>query len=216
MEINRTQFGIMFPYASKAKLDAKFPFYIEAMKWGKIEDEVEIAAYSAHVAKESGNFVYAKEIHNGSNYEGRRDLGNIYPGDGMRYPGRGDIQLTGRDVARSAGRALGVDFENHPELMETLKYASLCSAYFWTQYKPALPLVARKGWFHVTQILVNGGENGWDERVGYYNTNLRLFGLQPYAGKENELRLISYFQASKGLFADGLVGPKTLAALRKG
>lgn len=216
MKINRTQFGLMFPHASKAKLDEKFPLVLQAMEWGKIEDPTEVCAYSAHVAKESGNFVYSREIADGSAYEGRTDLGNIYPGDGTRYRGRGDIQLTGRDVARSAGRAIGVDFENHPEVMEKPEYASLVSAYFWTQYKSSLPVYARKGWFHVTQILVNGGMNGWDERVGYYENNLRLFGLHPYGGMEGETREIMAFQASKGLYVDGQVGPKTLAALRKG
>jgi putative chitinase len=216
MQITADTLRLVFPHAAKSTLVRKAPFVIGALKWGKIDDPTEVAAYFAHVAKESGNFLYVKEIHDGSNYEGRRDLGNIYPGDGRRYPGRGDIQLTGRDVARKAGIFFGADFEGHPELMETDQYASLCSAYFWTQYKPWLPHMARRGWFHATQIAVNGGMNGWDERVGYYNLNLALFNLPKYKGIEDEQKKIAYFQAEKGLFADGIAGPKTWAAVQKG
>jgi hypothetical protein len=51
-------------------------------------------------------------------YGGRRDLGNLQPGDGARYIGRGYMQLTGRANYAAAGAALGLDLERHPELAE--------------------------------------------------------------------------------------------------
>jgi hypothetical protein len=45
-----------------------------------------------------------------------KELGNIKPGDGERYCGRGYIQLTGRSNYTHYGKVLKVDLVNHPEL----------------------------------------------------------------------------------------------------
>lgn len=45
-----------------------------------------------------------------------RRNGNIYPGDGIRYSGRGFVQLTWRNNYRRIGRLLGVDLESQPDL----------------------------------------------------------------------------------------------------
>ncbi|HUR93043.1 MAG TPA: hypothetical protein VMY76_00570 [Gemmatimonadales bacterium] len=42
----------------------------------------------------------------GAQYEGRRDLGNTQPGDGVQFKGRGVIQLPGRANYRAASLAL--------------------------------------------------------------------------------------------------------------
>ncbi|MCF5765392.1 hypothetical protein K3H47_15775 [Aeromonas veronii] len=43
-------------------------------------------------------------------------LGNIQPGDGVKFHGRGFVQLTGRSNYDKAGNYLGVDLLNSPEL----------------------------------------------------------------------------------------------------
>ena len=47
-----------------------------------------------------------------------RTLGNTQPGDGVRYPGRGYVHITGRANYRDIGNQIGVDLENNPEIAE--------------------------------------------------------------------------------------------------
>ena len=56
------------------------------------------------------------EFASGSAYEGRMDLGNIFPGDGPRFKGRGYVQITGRANYRKFGNRFEVDLIENPSL----------------------------------------------------------------------------------------------------
>lgn len=47
-----------------------------------------------------------------------RELGNTAHGDGFRYRGNGDLQMTGRDAHRRIGEMTGHDLESNPEQLE--------------------------------------------------------------------------------------------------
>jgi len=127
----------------------------------------ELAAFMAQVAHESDSFRTAKEYASGKAYEGRKDLGNVQAGDGKKYKGRGYIQLTGRDNYKKAGDALGLDLVNNPSLAEKPENAAAISVWFWkTKVQPQVP-----DFMDVERVtkVVNGGFNGLDERLKYFD-----------------------------------------------
>ncbi len=135
------------------------------------------AAFLAQVAHESGRLFYVRELWGPTSaqvrYEGRRDLGNLRPGDGKRFMGRGLIQVTGRANYRACRDGLREalpkekvpDFELSPELLELPKWATFSAGWYWRSRK--LSELADDGTpegFILITKRINGGLNGLDDR----------------------------------------------------
>ncbi|KRE09776.1 hypothetical protein ASE63_04430 [Bosea sp. Root381] len=96
-------------------------------------------------------------------YEGRRDLGNMEPGDGVRFHGRGIFQLTGRFNYRRFGALIGIDLEADPERAAE-PAASLAIAFaYWRER--GMEAAADADDIALVTRLVNGGSNGLAERT---------------------------------------------------
>jgi predicted chitinase len=152
-----------------------------AMDWAEINTVTRAAAFLAQLAHESGELRWMEELADGSAYEGRKDLGNDYPGDGKRYKGRGPIQLTGRRNYRLAGRALGVDLEANPARAAEPDVAFLVAAWYWMSRN--LNLVADSLDFRAVTKAVNGlatdeAPSWHKKRVAYYARALEVLGRQ--------------------------------------
>lgn len=65
----------------------------------------------------------------------REDLGNLTPGDGSAFTGRGLLQLTGRRNYERASEGLGEDYVGHPELLLDPHHATLASAWWWADQR---------------------------------------------------------------------------------
>ena len=134
------------------------------------------AAFLAQIGHESGGLKWIRELWGPTDaqrrYEVRSDLGNNQPGDGKRYAGRGWIQLTGRDNYRRAYQRLRErfpdrpDFEADPERVATARWAALTAAEFW--HNAGCNVLADKGQFERVTKIINGGLNGYADRLARY------------------------------------------------
>jgi hypothetical protein len=144
--------------------------YAALVEQGMADRPVQIAAI-ATIGVETGSFAPIPEWASGAEYEGRADLGNVYPGDGRRYKGRGYIQLTGRANYRTYGRALGIDLESNPDLaLNPTIAAAVFALYFATHRYPngyGIPEAARAGDWLSVRRLINGGLNGYAVFIQY-------------------------------------------------
>jgi predicted chitinase len=147
---------------------------LAAMSRAGIVDPTERAMFLAQMAHESGNFRYDEEIASGQAYEGRSDLGNTQPGDGVRYKGRGYIQLTGRANYRDYGNRLGVDLENNPDLAKDPNIAADIAIAYWQQRVDRN--AARAGDVRTVTRNINGGLNGLADRQNKFDKYMKEKG----------------------------------------
>jgi predicted chitinase len=157
-----------------------------------VTDPIKLAQWMAQCKHESGYFRYLEEIASGAAYEGRSDLGNNQPGDGIKFKGRGFIQCTGRVNYQSMTKYFNVDFINNPTKIADLEWASKSVIWFFN--------VARKAGFKnrtMTQpysdttafwedtlsvsAMVNGGKNGLAERIKFFAEYKEKFTTQGIA-----------------------------------
>jgi len=87
---------VIYDYSTKPNRDKYLPFLNKYWDVFKVNTPDRQAAFLAQVGHESGQLRYSEEIASGKAYKGRKDLGNTNPGDGVKYKGRGLIQVTGR------------------------------------------------------------------------------------------------------------------------
>jgi putative chitinase len=131
-----------------------------------ITTELRARMWLAQVGHESGSLRYFEEIASGAAYEGRRDLGNTRPGDGVRYKGRGPIQLTGRANYVEAGKALNLPLVSSPEKAADPQYAFRISAWWWKTH--GLNEIADVADVVRATKRINGGTNGLSDRQQRY------------------------------------------------
>lgn len=175
-----------------------------------------VVQYLAQLMHESGDFRYDREIWGPtpqqSRYDTRSDLGNTpaVDGDGKRYMGRTTMQLTGKANYQAfhdwceEKRFNPPDFVANPDLINSDPWEGLVPLWYWDNHN--LNHFADQGDIETITKRINGGMNGFDDRAAHFaRLALVVLGLKPSQIRE--------FQASKGLVADGDVGPKTRAAL---
>lgn len=182
MEITQALIAGILPHAKSQDIAKYLPFFQTFLKQSGIDTPQRIGAFFAQIGEESINLSDVTENSSGAEYEGRDDLGNTEPGDGVKFKGRGLIQTTGRSGYLATSRLL---FGNDsllitPSLLEQPEYAVRSAGMFWSRIKNINPVCdmpetwIKSGPHHYNKfqwitILVNGGLNGYDTRLANYN-----------------------------------------------
>lgn len=143
---------------------------LSAARWfadyGVMDTPLRLAHFMAQLIHESGGFRYMEEIWGPTaaqrGYEGRTDLGNTQPGDGLRFKGRGPIQITGRANYRTFGRRIGIDIERHPELAAVPSIGLHLALEYWKAM--GLNALADRDDIEAITRKINGGTNGLADR----------------------------------------------------
>lgn len=157
----------------------------------EIDSPQEYCHFLAQACHETDHFKTFREYASGSAYEGRQDLGNTQPGDGVRFKGRGIFQTTGRANYLQLGIKKGRRdlFVDTPELLEQPEYAVWSACEYWRtrglndianhsdgdilkkKYKGSLLDLSPVEYISYT---INGGNRGLDERKRFYSIAQRV------------------------------------------
>jgi putative chitinase len=158
------------PWLSSAQAEVLGTTLGEAFAKNGIDTPQRAAMAVAQLAHESMGFRTTQELGDDAyfteHYENRASLGNTQPGDGARFHGRGYIQVTGRTNYEAISKALHVDFVHHPDKLATPKYAAMASALWWKTH--GCNQLADSGDFTALTERINGGTNGLEARLAYY------------------------------------------------
>lgn len=147
------------------------------------------------------NYVYANRMGNGPETSG----------DGWKYRGRGPIQITGKDCYNKISEIIKIDLVSNPDIVldPNIMFKTVGGFWIWKN----LPKV--NDFKQMTRI-INGGLNGYNERVEWLkkiNKILHFVDNSEISIKEIQKKLNEALNLD--LVEDGILGPKTLEAIRK-
>lgn len=151
----------------------------ECMNRFEINTPMRRAHFLAQLCHESGHLRYSEEIASGEAYEGRADLGNNQPGDGVRFKGRGLIQLTGRSNYEAFGRAMGETFNTDATVGRIANEPLLAvGAAGWFWHTRELNARADADDIEAVTRRINGGTNGLADRRALYQRARCAFSIR--------------------------------------
>ncbi|MFZ6752807.1 glycoside hydrolase family 19 protein [Undibacterium sp. Dicai25W] len=159
------QLHSIFPLAG-SQAELFFAPLTQAMQEFEINTAWRQSAFLAQVGHESAQLLYVQEPVSGRTYEGRIDLGNTQKGDGIRYKGRGLINITGRKNYSAVMKGLGIDCLDQPELLEQPAFAARSAAWYWKN--EGLNELADDGLFIMITRRINGAACNLSNRFALY------------------------------------------------
>lgn len=189
--VTAAQLKKIAPTVSATAIETFLPYINRFLPQYDVTTPRRIAAFLAQVLHESGGLKYVRELWGPTTQQKKyeRDfnqpwnnklkktdrnvlaymLGNSEPGDGARFKGHGLIQVTGRANHLQCSKDLFNDARliENPKLLTVPEYAVLSAFWFWKKRK--LNPTADFGDVKAVTKIVNGGKNGLDERIAYFD-----------------------------------------------
>ena len=174
------------PYTKKCEIATFLKLFTELAPFFNCTTPAREVMFLAQIAVESGELRYTEEIASGSAYEGRKDLGNVFKGDGVKYKGRGYIQVTGRYNYKCLNaycmqKGIDLDLVNDPKNLHGMREALMSALWYCDTHKV---------WDHADKhdilnasIAINGKNkktglpNGYSERKAYYEAARKAYGI---------------------------------------
>jgi hypothetical protein len=155
--------AILGPYGPLQNVTANWPLVEAALDKREVYSPFAAVAAISTIAVETGRFWPIRErggpTYLSNLYENRKDLGNVNPGDGVRFCGRGFIQITGRWDYEHFGSEIGKNLEANPDLaLDPAVAADILALYFHERHINAY--ADQQNW-EMVRRRVNGGLTGW-------------------------------------------------------
>ena len=177
--ISYDQLVRIMPYA-KQRADRFIDPLNAAMKEFDIDENgLREAAFLAQIAHESAELKFVEEIYDGEKYDVGAlaiKLGNTPEDDddGELHKGYGLIQLTGKANQYECADYFGVQRGEIQKWLKSPEGACRSAAWFW-QTHGCNELADSSDFLKITKV-INGGTNGWHDRMKYYQRALNIIG----------------------------------------
>jgi hypothetical protein len=182
--------AVLGAYGPVESVSTNWPLVEGALIEAGIYSEMTAVAAIATIAVETGCFSPIKErggpAYLTALYENRKDLGNIQPGDGAKYQGRGFVQITGRWDYEHFGTETGHDLVGDPALALDPAIAAEIFVLFFKER--SIPQFANARNWGMVRRRVNGGMNGWPRFSDAVTKLITVLNLNPArAGNSTEV-----------------------------
>jgi hypothetical protein len=178
----------LLPTARPNTIESNLPLLLKALNEFELDDNEMALVALGTVSAENPTFTSEAEKPSRFNttpsgvpfdlYEKRADLGNIEPGDGEKFKGRGFIQITGRANYTKASNGLGLGdlLIVNPDKALDPDTAMRILVWFLKQREALIRSAINSGDIRAIRRTVNGGNSGLDKFAAVYQAGRRLLG----------------------------------------
>jgi putative chitinase len=174
----------LFPVTPIGNINTNLPLVLDGLVSESVSDKPMVLMALGTIRAETESFLPISEGQSRFNtspsghpydlYDNRQDLGNTGPPDGVKFRGRGFVQLTGRANYLRYGNKLGLDLIANPDLANDGQTAAKLLARFLADRQVTIREALAENDLATARRSVNGGSNGLDRFTDTFNRGNRI------------------------------------------